>query len=494
MASAISVVAGCGDDEGSGGNGASGGAGGAGGAGGGSSLAWEDCYTNLQCATVDVPVDYTAPDGAHIGIRIVRIAAGGERRGAVLVNFGGPGVPGVSTLAAIAAQLPLVLPETSDSFDLIGFDWRGAGQSNPLHCLEDAEYDAIRDYPYDPTTPAEQMLHEDGAAQFQDGCVANNDADFIASVHSENAARDMDEIRRALGDDLLHYVGISYGSWLGATYATLFPDQVGAMVLDSPLGTLAPPASLLRRAEAQEAALNRFIADCAADAGCAFHGGTDVTTVETALDAVLADITAGNVDAGGAPLSRTRASGAIFYFLNGGTPRWPQLAAALADAETSDGAALAAASDLGVFKGPDGYANYLDALLPIVCLDQPFPTTFTWTDYWSAIDGLDATAPRMGHSINAGGTCIGWPVIVDQADISAPTAPPVLLLAGRHDPSTPYEGADELRAALDNGSHLVTYEGDGHGLISISACVRGLVDAFMVDPTVAPSTTTCPAE
>ncbi len=201
-----------------------------------STLIWESCDDEmaqdpaLECATLEVPLDYETSGGETIGIALVRYPAIGERIGAVLFNPGGPGGSGFDYIAQAGSAISSFMG--LDSFDIIGFDPRGVDRSGGLRCQTDAELDAEMFLDDTPDTPEEQALLDATATSFSTACKAKY-GDTLHEYSTANTARDMDAMRVAFGDEQISFIGISYGTYLGAVYATMFPDQVRALVLDS---------------------------------------------------------------------------------------------------------------------------------------------------------------------------------------------------------------------------------------------------------------------
>jgi pimeloyl-ACP methyl ester carboxylesterase len=386
------------------------------------------------------------------------------------------------------------MPELADRFDLIGFDPRGVGLSDPIDCVDDAAVDASRALDITPDDAAEMSILDQEAKTLVAGCVERTGETILRNLHTENAARDLDGIREALGEEKLSYIGISYGTFLGATYASFYPDRVRAFVLDS---ALAPAESRFTKMEQQasgyEMAVERFFAHCAADASCAFHGGSDVAVLQTAWDGLLAKIRAEPFPAG------TRMANELdFGLLALNTLRgadWTGLAEALTAMEAGDGTKLLVKADAEIGRLPNGaYVQFLEPLLAIGCSDVGFPAGTTMEQVDTFTKGLEQKYPRMGRAMFLPWFhCTAWPYPHTAAPLGAKDAPPLLIVGGRYDPATIYEDASTLRDALGNGSHLLTFEGEGHASILRDQCVRDAAQAFLLDPGSAP-VATCPGE
>ncbi|MBX3197291.1 MAG: alpha/beta fold hydrolase [Labilithrix sp.] len=455
--------------------------------------AWAPCHETFECATIRVPVDYGAPDGETIPLALIRAPATDPeaRLGAIVVNPGGPGVAMVDRLVSEYGVLRLAFARVFERFDVVAFDWRGVGRSAPLRCVGDAFLDEVRSAGLGLATPADVAETERLAKALAAGCRASAGDAMLEGLHTENAARDLDRVREALGEPKLDYLGLSYGTWLGATYATLFPERVGAFVLDTPVFSSPTDNAgrIERRAAAHDAALERFFTACGDDASCAFHGGAGARAVAAAFDALFSGGGGARSDAGVA-LTAVDAALAVTGALRADDR--DAFAVDLAAAEAGDATALRARADVAAGKRADGtYDGAIEALVAIGALDLPFAEGTTASD-------LGARLAALG-SRSALAASIPWALAIDwpwrrrapAAPISAPSAAPILVVATRHDPVTPYEDAALLVKALANGSHLLTYEGGGHVALFRSDCVRGIVADYFLDPSRPPSSATC---
>lgn len=220
--------------------------------------AWKECGHGLDCATVTVPLNYADPEGAAIELKIKRRKAEGTRIGSLLVNPGGPGGSG-QEMAESAPQF--FTDRITDSFDIIGFDPRGVGESTPIDCVTDRELDQVLSTVY-ADTPEGQAQSRASEVELANKCVEKS-GNLVKYVGTEEAARDMDVLRHLMGDPKLYYVGFSYGTKLGGMYAELFPHNVGRLILD---GAVDSDVSDFEQSKAQlkgfELAANNFIDKC----------------------------------------------------------------------------------------------------------------------------------------------------------------------------------------------------------------------------------------
>ncbi|MCU1361618.1 MAG: alpha/beta hydrolase [Ilumatobacteraceae bacterium] len=447
-------------------------------------VAWASCDDpmvtddTLQCATVSVPLDYDNPAGDHIDLALVRVPATGDRVGAVLFNPGGPGASGFDYIAQ--AGTALVSAMGLQDFDLIGFDPRGVQRSNGLRCLTDAQLDATMYLDDTPNNPTEQAAVDASDQEFENACIAKY-GDTLRYYSTDATARDMDSIRAALGDDQISYLGVSYGTYLGATYATLFPDRVRAMVLDS---AYEPTGDTIEQqyttdAVGFETAFDHWATWCETNETCTFHSadvGADWDALATQLD--TAPVPAADGRAANQSVMQT-ATIASMYSEND----WPKLADALAAARNGDGTKLFALADDYVGRSPDGTYSTIEQSYSIIqCASGIEPAQPD--DPAALVAELHQVAPRFSRNTD----------VDDFTDSCAPLMPqvtprtlqydgdaPVVVIGGTNDPATPFRWATEMDALMGPDSALVTYTGEGHGVLLASQCGTAIEAALLVD-------------
>lgn len=446
-------------------------------------LDWASCGDD-QCATLTVPLDYDRPDGETIGLALLKRQAGDpdERVGSLVVNPGGPGAPGTSyaQAAETAFRKPLL-----DRYDIVGFDPRGTGSSDPVDCLDDSQLDAWIAGDPEPSTVAQARRFMNGVRAFAQGC-RERSGSLIDHVSTEETARDMDVLRAALGEAKLDYLGASYGTKLGATYAEEFPHRVGRMVLD---GALPPGLSTqelsVEQAQGFQTALDSYVRDCV-DGGDCFLG--DSVAEGTARISQFLD----DVEASPLPTSSGRelTVGNAFYGIV--TPLynrdyWSLLTKGLQDGFDGDGSTLMLLSDAYTSRSPtgDGYLdNAIEANLVINCLDDPWSIPATRVP--RKIPAFERASEVFGNVFAWGLTsCRGFDrAPVAQKPVSAKGAPPILVLGTTRDPATPLRWAEQLASDLTSGV-LVTRDGDGHTAYnSGNACIDTSVEDYLLDGTV----------
>lgn len=436
-------------------------------------LSWGECDQGTgECAKLKVPQDYSDPDGKSIEISVLRVKSTGQKAASLVVNPGGPGGSGVDYAAAADG---IVSSQIRKHFDVVGFDPRGVSRSAPIDCLDDADLDAYMAKDPTPDTDAELAADVKEQKKFAEGCTAKS-GDLLGHVSTEDAARDMDVLRAALGDGKLTYLGKSYGTYLGATYAELFPDRAGRLVLD---GVIPPDASseevVIGQAKGFDTATKAWAQDCV-DNDCPLGSSVDdvVKSVQDLLDQLDQNPLPGSA---GIKLTEGWATWGIAQALYD-QGMWSQLTDALVSAKDGDGGPL---SELGrTYAGRDAggaYAsNLMEALPAVNCLDRPEEGV----DQDALIDKAVEAAPIWGRALASESPCSQWPVDSTNTPhkIDAKGADPILVVGTTRDPATPYEWAVRLNDQLAD-SALITHEGDGHtAYMRQNDCVDKAVDQY----------------
>ncbi|MFJ7910595.1 alpha/beta hydrolase [Kitasatospora sp. NPDC096204] len=444
----------------------------------------------VRCATLKVPLDYADPGGPTVDVALAMVPAAdrAHRLGALLLNPGGPGNSGVDMVrwGWKGYQGPL-----HDRYDLVGFDPRGAGDTTPVHCLDDRtrdQWDATDDPAYDHG----RVLAE--------ACRARH-ADLLPHLGTRDTARDLDVLRGALGERRLDFLGFSYGTHLGAAYAEQFPDRTGRLVLDGAVDHGAPAARLgTEQAAAAETGLRAFAAACATDDGAACPLGADPAAAPQRLARFLDGLRDHPLRAAdGRALTAALGWDAALDVLSDGHRSWPRLREALGPAVTrGEAEGLLALADGADHRDEDGrYRTPADAYAAISCADGPPPPTDA--ELRPALAELAARAPLVsGH--DPVGTlldpdCRAWPFRSPEPPrpIRAAGSAPILVIGSTGDPVTPYAWAQRLAGGLEHGV-LLTRDGDGHTGYDKSGCVRDAVAAYLVDGRLPAAGTHCPSD
>ena len=452
-------------------------------------LAWTRCDGDFQCAKLTVPIDYADPAGTTITLALLRLRASGDRLGSLVINPGGPGGSGVDYARAARA---VISDDVRKRYDVVGFDPRGVGTSSPVKCLTDAQLDELIDADPTPDTPAEVDSTVTLFRQFAERCKAGG-GELLGHVSTREAARDIDVLRAALGDRKLTYLGKSYGTFLGATYAELFPRSVGRMVLDGALDpALTSEQISLGQAKGFEQATRAFVADCALESSCPLG-----STVEGGMERLRELLR--RLDASPLPTDDGRqlteglgSLGIAVAMYDEGY--WPTLQQALTAGLAGDGTELLALADAYTERGPDGSypSNQNTVIYAVNCLDRPEKGGLAQVQ--RTVKEFTAQAPTWGAFLAWSELpCDYWPVTGTSAPgpISASGSGPIVVVGTTRDPATPYEWAVNLSKQLAQG-HLVTYDGDGHtAYLRGSRCVDKAVDAYLLRGTVPKTNLRC---
>lgn len=453
-------------------------------------LEWRDCRSGEECTTLTVPLDYAAPSGRTIEISVIRAAAKkqDDRLGSLVVNPGGPGGSGIDYAAQgrLAWGNPLL-----DHYDIVGFDPRGVQDSEPLICLTDDRLDAQLASDPTPDTPQERAAMQAFSREFWDGCMAN-DAELAAHMSTEEVARDMDILREALGDTRLTYFGASYGTFIGATYAELFPTRVGRFLLDGAIDPSLSAVDLsLEQAAGFEVALRAYVGACVARNDC-FLGRTVDEGVER-IQQFIEDLDQAPLDGGD---GRELTQGLAIYGII--TPLyaqeyWRLLDISLQSAFGGSGEALMLLADAYASRGPEGYTDNSMQVLPVVnCLDHS--ETVPEEELPAYEERFLEASPTLGSFFSAGlNSCGDWSVDSGKVGraITAEGAAPIVVLGTTRDPATPFAWAKAMASQLASGV-LVVRDGDGHTAYnSDNDCIDDIVEAYLVSGEVPEDGTTC---
>ena len=474
----------------------------------GQKVEWYDCVatagveksadkTGFQCAKVKVPLDYSKPDGQTIEIAMKKHSATGSvRQGTLFMNPGGPGGSGVDDVGGMVTS---TFAGVQKSYDIIGFDPRGVGSSTAVNCTSDTELEAkTEDAPVnagEAATTFEQRAAVISAQfkQFEASCAAGTKpAELLDHVDTVSVARDLDVLRALSGDQKLNYAGFSYGTYLGATYAELFPANTGRLVLD---GALDPSLSYSERRQGQargfERALRNYVAWCQSGQSCPLTGDTDagvqqIGDVFTSANQSPVPSSDPNRPVTGEEMKRI--VGFMLYFPESS---WSAVSEALGQVINQHDASTfrAMADEIAAQPQVNTGAN-----IGINCLDYRVEGNMaTWT---AQSKELERIAPRFATVTEAGDLgCQAWGHTGTQPSkaLHAKGAAPILVIGTTGDPATPYEWAEALADQLDSGQ-LLTWEGNGHAAYTNSGhgpCVTQAVDTYLLTGTMPKKGLTC---
>jgi len=460
-------------------------------------LYWTACGDGLECTTAAVPLDYDRPSGARISLALIRLPASNPSRriGSIFVNPGGPGESGVDSIRQGGRSL--FSAQVRARFDLVGLDPRGIGASTPLRCFDTLDQALAVLPPFRfPVTAAEERLWVEADRTFARAC-ARHSGPILDHMATADVARDLDLLRQAVGDTQLSYVGLSYGAYLGATYANLFPAKVRALVLDGVPDPIAwatgrgdqaatqPLFNRLGSAQGAYATLGEFFRLC--DQGgpaCAFSQGDPRRRYQALARRLLAN----PVQTPEGPVGYADLVYTTLRALQD-PAGWPGLAEGLQQLDSLTNPS-AAATRLGA--SPPDDLNLLEALPGVACSDSDNPDQIgAWR---RAADASDRTAPYFGRYWTwFSSICQPWPGR-DPDRYTGPwtrrTVNPVLVVGNRFDPATPYQGAVTLARLLPR-SRLLTLNGWGHTSEGKSSCIDTHTARYLLTPRTPQPGTVC---
>jgi pimeloyl-ACP methyl ester carboxylesterase len=453
-------------------------------------IEWKPCDGNtnseVECGNIEVPFDYSDPDQGSFVLYVKKhnAASPADRIGSMMVNPGGPGFGG-SSLADDAEYY--FSQDLIDRFDIIAWDPRGTGESTPaVNCVDTFDEYFGLDSP--PETPAEKQALIDASQAFNDKC-AENSGTILPYISTKASAQDINSLRLALGEEKVSFFGFSYGSELGTTWATMFPETVRAIVVD---GAVDPNASSIQEGMAQakgfEGQLATFLKQCSERTTCEFHNDGDA---EAAFDKLVLDIDAKPLD-----VSKDRTpvtQGVLFTAVAQAMYSdyyWPQLSEALSAAQGGDGKGILQLYDDYYQRNEDGtYGNDLEAFLAISCLDDPGASSTEEVD--SHIEDFITAAPRLGGNFAYGYSCALWPVKqAAKVNITGKGAGPIVVVGTTGDAATPLSSTRKMAQGLEQGI-LIVVDANQHTGYGANSCVVKAVDEYLIKLTVPANETTC---
>jgi len=442
-------------------------------------LSWSSCSDTFECTYLQVPIDYSNLNEGRFQLRVVRLKAVDQRGkiGSLVINPGGPGASGVDY--ALNAEY-IFGPPLLEKYDIVGFDPRGVGASAPIRCLTNSQTDAVLAADSKPDNQKELDLLVKEMHQYVDRCESKTKN--ILHYSTADSARDMDLLRSALGEKKLNYLGVSYGTYLGTLYADFFPNKVGRMVLDGAVSPIVNSTDQdLTQAIGFDTALDAFITNCYTKADCILQH--PVAAARLQFISLFGD-------AAKKPLSSSKGRAVTESLVVLGTATalydratgWPQLRAALKQAQTGDGTNFLALADEYAQRNSDGTysSNETDAQFVIDCLDWKGPRTTA--EIVNEAKVFAQKAPVFGPYLAYSGlACQYFPKLAITAPvIKKISTTPILIVGTIRDPATPYTWALDLHGTILN-SRLISLNGDGHtGYGHGSSCVDSAVDHYFL--------------
>ncbi len=454
------------------------------------SVEWSSCGDGLQCGKVRVPMDYAQPGSEEITLAAIKLPSTGDKKGSILVNPGGPGGSGVDFIKD--AGTTHFTEKLRANYDVVGFDPRGVKDSAPVKCMTDAERDAAREKVFRKNTDEGLAAAIAFNKSFAEQC-AQQTGPVLGHIDTVSAAKDLDILRAVVNDAKLNYLGFSYGTFLGSTYASLFPDNVGHLVLD---GAVDPSISneelTAGQAKAFEKAIHTYVASCQKQNQCPMSGSVEngVQEIRDLISAV--DENPQTAKDGRLVTGNDFVNGLILPLYN--DQSWPALTQALDSAFSGDVSQMMRLADLGADREPNGTysSNSAFAFQAINCLDYPMVMD---TEGMRAEEArLIQDSPTFGAFFAYGGVnCKDWPYPNTRtpAPVKYSGEAPIVVVGTTGDPATPLEWSQSLRKQLENAS-LVTWQGDGHTAYGRSnSCVSSAVDDYFVDGKLPQDGLTC---
>ncbi|MGC4868444.1 alpha/beta hydrolase [Micromonospora sp. DT53] len=434
-----------------------------------------------RCGTLRLPVDWARPGGETFQLALARRTATdpAARIGVLVFNPGGPGLSGVDVALTADSQLG---PDVLRRFDIVGFDPRGTVRSAPVRCSSAllGQHPSLA-----PANAAEFERLRTYNRQLRDDCRAQS-GPLFDHLDSVSVARDTDAIRAALGERQLSFYQWSYGTLIGQSYAELFPDRVRALVMDSVMDHSQGVREYFRGGAASNEALFReFVTWCERSPGCALHG----RDVPALYDRLMRRADAGTLVDAATGTRLTWFELGFATVVNFFDATWADLANMLLALERGEPAALASP------MVPVSDEDLTEYALPAFCQDWSLPVDgfAEWNQY---LELSRAAAPHLRASplaVRFAAICLGWTANNPQHRLRVQTNAPLLVLNGRYDPATPYEGAQRVVRQLGSRGHLVTYEGSGHASYPRSECTRRQVERYLITRTTPPVGASCPA-
>lgn len=432
---------------------------------------WIACGNGRECAEILVPLDYADPGAQAITLSLKRLPASeSPRLGSLFLNPGGPGGPGKDMPDTFAR-------EGLEQYDLVGWDPRGTGDSTPVTCYGTEETDAWNNLDYSPDNEAEREALIRGAHDFGRACWEESGV-LLEHITTIETVRDLDLMRHLVGDEKLSYLGYSYGTAIGATYAELFPFNAGRLVLDAAVDITDDEEIV--QAMGFDHSLGNFAAWCAKQ-DCPL-GSTKRAVLDT-ITGFFDDLDSDPITVGERTLTQSLAVVGVAAFLYGGEPAWPSLLASIQSAMVGRGEHLLWGSDLLNSRNERGtYDTMFYAFPAISCADATDDGVVDAENLW---EEDQKKAPIFGTYFGPGFLCPLWPVRpAPQLDIRGEGAPPILVVGATGDSATPYQQAVTMAEQLASGV-LVTWEGEGHGTFGgKSTCVDSIVVDYLVRGTV----------
>lgn len=441
-------------------------------------VSWTPCRQQLRCATVLAPLDWEQPDGAAVSLALAQRVSARARLGSLFLNPGGPGGSGIDLVESFDGT-------GLEAYDLVGWDPRGVGQSSPVTCFAGRELEAYITIDVSPDDADERQDLLQEQTDFGRSCLEESGV-LLPHVGTTATVRDLELLRVLLDQPRLHYLGFSYGTQIGATYAQLYGGRVGRMVLDGAVALNREQG--VPQAQGFERALRAFAAWCARQE-CSL--GSDENAVLTSVTDLWRGLDTRPLRVGPRSLNQTLALGGVLVVLYEDESAYPVLLRSLdAAINRRDGRGMLALSDLFTDRRPDGSYEQVNYGFPAVrCLDsRETSLTEVDRDYARQLRAAPVIGPYFGPDL----VCARWPLPPDPSlpPITGPNAPPLVVIGSTGDSATPYEDAQDMARRLESAV-LLTRRGAGHTAYGKSRCIQRVVQRYLVNGQVPREGTTC---
>ena len=456
---------------------------------------WKSCGTRILCSKVKVPINWNSPQSGSLSLAVAyRVADAAKPLGSIIFNPGGPGASGYDWILQSVDYLGT--KTLRSQFNMVGFDPRGVGSSQPkVACFDAKKTDEMlySDNGLPLGSPQDIKATRSELAAFATAC-AKNTGPNMAFLDTVSAAKDLDVIREIMGEAKLNYLGFSYGSLLGETYAALYPKKISHMVIDGVIDpTVSDSEQNVLQLKGFDLALRNYLANCLSSSDCPFHGTVSqaLTKIKTFLRGLESS-----------PLPTSDGRELTVWGANTGLimplysqDYWPQLSQAFTEAFDGDGTTFIQLADAYNDRDKSGKytTNLMEANIAISCLDSREPSDSASMAKQNA--RMLAASPTLGRYWQFGAlTCATWPYPVAKhpTNYSAKGSPAILVVGTTGDPATPYGQAVSVAKKVLSNGHLVTYNGEGHTAYGRSnACVANSVDNYFIKNVVPSSDPDC---
>lgn len=440
------------------------------------SLNWQPCGSAL-CATMKVPLDWDSPGKAALDIKVTKAPSENPTKGPLFVNPGGPGIEGGTFATNLGS-------DKWKGYDIIAWDPRGSGGSTHVRCGTTEQTDKAYFADGTPDDEAEKTALNDVWAAFARECreASGELLDHISTIEN---VRDLDLLRFLTGAEKLNYLGVSYGTFIGAMYAELFPERTGHLVLDSAVDIT--NEGEVSQAEGFELAFGLYADWCAGEGSCSLGNSRD--EVISRINSFLHGLDAKPLKVGDRQVTQGQGTSGIVLFLYSGKEAYPGLTQLLESAMNGDGRVILKASDLQTGRAENGWETVAYAFPAIRCVDQPDAGVAATEE---ARKKVAEKAPVFGGNMGSELVCERWTAnSAPNLKLTGKGAAPILVVGATGDSATPYQQAVTMAKQLESG-HLLTYDGPGHGSVtSGNACVDETVTAYFEDGTLPEDGKTC---